>query len=317
MPIVITLDGTDDPEEVRAIGRFLSGYMRRDALTPTAMPYGFPAPQADVAWGLDSVHGNIGLAAQQKMRAQPAPSGRLEPTYGYVPPLPTASSADITPAAQPSDSEIDAAVAAAARSAGLQGDFDLEAAIENRRVYEADDANRAEMQRQRDACFDPETGELNRPSVDDAMAVLAAAQMHDTITTDQVAALIPPPPAVELDAKGQPWDPELHAASKAKVKDGTWRMRRNTSGIEPPPAAAGIIPPPPRPSVISPDDGAVSLYLAKALIERITQHLTNDPAHASAVLAAVQSVGLTKGFPQLTERPDLVPALIEELGWGE
>ena len=231
MPRVITLDGTDDPEEVRAIGQFLSGYMRRDAKPATAALYDLPAPQADVAWG---------VADQNTLAAPP-------------------------PASQPSDSDIDAAVAAAARSCGLQG----------------------------------ETDELNEPSVDDAAAVLAAA-------------LIPPPPAVELDAKGQPWDPELHAASKAKVKDGTWRMRRNTGGIEPPSAdtAAGIIPPPPSADTAAPD-------LAKALIERITQHLTNDPTQASAVLAAVQSVGLTKGFPQLTERPDLAPALIEELGWGD
>lgn len=249
MTIVITLDGTDDPEEVRAIGRFLSGYMRRDALTPTARPYGFPAPQADVAWGV----------ADQNTLADLAPP----------------------PATQPSDDEIDAAVAAAARSAGLQG----------------------------------EIGELNGPSVDDASAVLAAAQMQYALTTDQVAAPIPPPPAVELDAKGQPWDPERHAASKAKVRDGTWRMRRNTSGIEPPPVVTGIIPPPPPADAPAPVLAAADS--AKALIERITQHLTNDPTQAGAVLAAVQSVGLTKGFPQLTERPDLVPALIEELGWGE
>ena len=89
-------------------------------------------------------------------------------------------------------------------------------------------------------------------------------------------------------------------------------MRRNTGGIEPPSAdtAAGIIPPPPSADTAAPD-------LAKALIERITQHLTNDPTQAGVVLAAVQSVGLTKGFPQLTERPDLAPALIEELGWGD
>jgi hypothetical protein len=254
MPIVITLDGTDDPEEVRAIGRFLSGYLRRDALTPTAVPYGSPAPQADVAWGF----------ADQNALAKNAYADLASP-----------------PATQPSDDEIDAAVAAAARSAGLQG----------------------------------ETGELNEPSVDDAAAVLTAAQMQYTLTTDQVAAPIPPPPAVELDAKGQPWDPELHAASKAKVRDGTWRMRRNTSGIELPPVVTGIIPPPP--SADAPAPVLAAADPAKALIERITQHLTNDPTQAGVVLAAVQSVGLTKGFPQLTERPDLVPALIEELGWGE
>lgn len=41
----------------------------------------------------------------------------------------------------------------------------------------------------------------------------------------------PPPPPVdgeELDTDGVPWDPQLHAASKAKTKNGKWRRRRAT-----------------------------------------------------------------------------------------
>jgi len=54
----------------------------------------------------------------------------------------------------------------------------------------------------------------------------------------QPAAIVPPPvttavpptvsPAasVERDAKGMPWDGRIHASSKAKVADGSWRYKR-------------------------------------------------------------------------------------------
>ena len=32
---------------------------------------------------------------------------------------------------------------------------------------------------------------------------------------------------VDLDAKGMPWDNRIHAESKAKIADGTWRKKRN------------------------------------------------------------------------------------------
>lgn len=33
------------------------------------------------------------------------------------------------------------------------------------------------------------------------------------------------PVAVELDAEGQPWNPEIHTASQQKTKDGRWRRK--------------------------------------------------------------------------------------------
>ena len=36
-----------------------------------------------------------------------------------------------------------------------------------------------------------------------------------------------PSPVGELDAKGNPWDERIHASSKAKVVDGTWKYKRN------------------------------------------------------------------------------------------
>jgi hypothetical protein len=257
MPIVITLDGTDDPEEVWAIGHFLSGYMRRDALTPTAMPYGFPAPQADVAWGVADQNAYAGNA------------------YADLAP---------PPAAQPTDSEIDAAVAAAARSAGLIDDAETDGA-----TGDFDVVLPAGMEHN-------EFGAVIASELD-AAAVLAASAPPPP--TPPALAVVPPPP-VELDAKGEPWSPEIHAASKSTNRDGTWRMKRGVGSIQAHPPADGVPPPP---------------NAAKAMIERLTQYLTVNPYEASKVLAAVQAVGLAKGFPELVERPDLIPALIEELGW--
>ena len=35
------------------------------------------------------------------------------------------------------------------------------------------------------------------------------------------------PPGIEVDSAGMPWDHRIHASSRAKVADGTWRQRRN------------------------------------------------------------------------------------------
>lgn len=86
------------------------------------------------------------------------------------------------------------------------------------------------------------------------------------------AALPPPPPGIDVDSQGIPWDQRIHAGSRAKLTDGTWRQRRNldpevlqavmaelraTMGIErrapqppaPPVAAAVFAPVPPVPPV--------------------------------------------------------------------
>ena len=58
----------------------------------------------------------------------------------------------------------------------------------------------------------------------------------------------PPPTGVELDSAGQPWDEKLHASSKAKVADGTWRKKRGTTGADAPPVADAAPPPPVAPT---------------------------------------------------------------------
>ena len=46
----------------------------------------------------------------------------------------------------------------------------------------------------------------------------------------QDEAIIPPPPqTLDVDVNGEVWDAEKHSASKSKLSDGTWRMRRNVA----------------------------------------------------------------------------------------
>ena len=52
-----------------------------------------------------------------------------------------------------------------------------------------------------------------------AAAVLAKRGLGVYMTRDMVAAKI------EVDAEGHPWDAELHAATRIKNKDGTWRKK--------------------------------------------------------------------------------------------
>ena len=69
--------------------------------------------------------------------------------------------------------------------------------------------------------------------------------------TPPAPAPVAPPPApqpeaaVELDSEGQPWNAELHASTKAKIADGTWRKKRGAAPEAPPappaPAPAGAM----------------------------------------------------------------------------
>ncbi len=82
---------------------------------------------------------------------------------------------------------------------------------------------------------------------DEAAAAFGVPPAPLALSTPAIAAasiVAPPPPAntapitttpgvassvagVDLDAKGMPWDNRIHAESKGKIADGTWRKKRN------------------------------------------------------------------------------------------
>ena len=87
----------------------------------------------------------------------------------------------------------------------------------------------------------------NDPPGSDPVAVFGVPAAPLALSTPAIAGastVAPPPPAntapitttpgvassvagVDLDAKGMPWDNRIHAESKGKIADGTWRKKRN------------------------------------------------------------------------------------------
>ena len=88
---------------------------------------------------------------------------------------------------------------------------------------------------------------FGQPVVDEAAAAFGVPAVPLAPSTPAIAAastVAPPPPVntapttttpgvassaagVDLDAKGLPWDNRIHAESKGKIADGTWRKKRN------------------------------------------------------------------------------------------
>lgn len=51
------------------------------------------------------------------------------------------------------------------------------------------------------------------------------------VQASPIAAVPPAPGALELDSKGLPWDARIHASTKARNKDNSWKMKRGVADV--------------------------------------------------------------------------------------
>jgi hypothetical protein len=166
-------------------------------------------------------------------------------------------------------------------------------------------------------------------------------------------ALVPAAPAStaaasdELDAHGYPWDDRIHASSKAKNADGTWRQRRNLDPairetvegelkdrgygkaapvpVVPPVEAAPVPPAPPTPPAPpveaapvppappTPPAGLPTITFPE-LMTRITTAVSNNTLSMSDIPAILTSTGVSGGLPGLAATPELIPLVAAALG---
>lgn len=136
----------------------------------------------------------------------------------------------------------------------------------------------------------------------------------------------------ELDSAGQPWNPELHSSSRAKVADGTWKKKRGVKAEVPQPLVdvgefpkipdapipsvpappTPVTPPaPPVPAVLTPPapqaDGLVTMNDIWALV-------TNGKTTITVVRAAAQRMGFADlGKVAQTATAEQRAALLKEL----
>lgn len=86
--------------------------------------------------------------------------------------------------------------------------------------------------------------------------------------------------SIEVDSTGAEWDPELHASTKAKNQDGTWKKRRGAGKAEDAPEPPALPP-------LPPTDPAATLVTMNDIYALIT----NGKAVLNDVIAAAQAMG--------------------------
>lgn len=188
------------------------------------------------------------------------------------------------------------------------------------------------------------------PAAAEASASAPAAAPASTPPPPPAASAVPsPPPAAAtpvpagaVDAKGLPWDERIHASSRAKIADGSWRVKR---GVDPTkvteveaelraqsfqpgtiadPAAyeaakaAGTIreiqpdapPAPPAP----PLPPAAPELTFGMVAKRVTAKLTLGELTTAELTKRLAELGFPEGLHTVNARPDMWLTVLETLG---
>lgn len=110
--------------------------------------------------------------------------------------------------------------------------------------------------------------------------VFAAAfdKAVETVGAPAVAAAIVDEPAEETDSAGHPWNAELHASTKSKNADGTWKKRRGAAQAETP--AAPPVPPTPPTAPSAPAEPIMPKIFALITSQIVTINQAVEAAQA-------------------------------------
>lgn len=126
------------------------------------------------------------------------------------------------------------------------------------------------------------------------------------------ATVVPTVPVapVELDAEGKPWDPELHASSKAKIGDGTWRKKRNAAPAVPTPPVVPAAPAVPTPPVV-PAAPVVSAVTVPELTQALMAAMMAQKIDGLAINALCQRHGVPN-IVALSQHADKAAAIMAD-----
>lgn len=159
----------------------------------------------------------------------------------------------------------------------------------------------------------------------------------------------PRAPGVDLDANGLPWDARIHASSKARVANGSWRTKKNVApelvkrveaelravlaipgtapavAVPPPPVELGNVPPPPPAGIATAPDTSTanpssapviaphgSITTFPQLAEKITTAIIGGLATQPEMSAILSKCGFPS-LPLVAARPELIPTVAAKI----
>lgn len=182
------------------------------------------------------------------------------------------------------------------------------------------------------------------PAVAEASASAPAAAPASIPSPPPAASAVPSPPpaaatpapAAAVDSKGLPWDERIHASSRAKIADGSWRMKR---GVEPalvtkveaelraqiPPAAppttfaaapanGAPVPPPPTPAAPAPLPPGPPELTFGIVASRIGKAVTAGTLSGNVLSVKLAQLGFPDGLHTVNARPDMWAKVLDTLG---
>lgn len=146
-----------------------------------------------------------------------------------------------------------------------------------------------------------------------------------------------PAPAAAVDAKGLPWDERIHASSRAKIADGSWRMKRgvqshvveaveaelraqmgfvgqsgSTVAFDAAPADGASVPPPPAaPAPLPPGPPALTFGIVAS---RIGKAVTAGTLSGNVLSVKLAELGFPDGLHTVNARPDMWQKILDTLG---
>jgi hypothetical protein len=129
------------------------------------------------------------------------------------------------------------------------------------------------------------------------------------------AAVSPPAPTGALDAQGLPWDQRIHASTKAKNADGTWRQKRGVDAalVEQVTASLrSLVAIPAVPAPVPPAGARVAVpgITYVELMHKAIDWTSSVPQKISMpqIFEVIKPMGLNM-LPDLQHRPDMVQAV--------
>ena len=149
--------------------------------------------------------------------------------------------------------------------------------------------------------------------VPDAATVFGLVQPTPPAVSPQPAT---PAPSADIDVNGLPWDGRIHASTRTKIADGSWKKRKRPAeqysepewtayiqGIEQELRSVMALPAVSVPvAPVVPAPGTIVSFA------QLNVAITSNAIPFERVTEAINQVGL-QAYPLLAARPDLVPAV--------